>query len=81
MLSGLDGAINPTDYWDALSPGAWLIFGIILLPVYTAIIAWFAGKPGTPKLAVMGLGYLVGLTLALWIPFYIATVIIGILFF
>lgn len=67
--------------WDGLAPGTWLIFGIILVPVYTAVAAWYLGKPGTPKLASMGLVYLVGLTLALWVPMYIVTVLIGLIFF
>lgn len=73
--------MSPADLWDGIAPGTWLIFGIILVPVYVAVVAWYVGKPGTPKLATMGLGYLIGLILALWVPFYIATVIIGIIFF
>lgn len=81
MVFSILGAVTPMDYWDGLAPGAWLIFGIILVPVYAAIIAWYVGKPGSPKLATMGVGYLIGLTLALWVPFYIVTVLIGIVFF
>lgn len=73
--------IPPRDYWEGIAPGAWLIFGVVLVPVYVAVIAWYVGKPGDSKLATMGLGYLIGLTLALWVPFYIATVIIGWIFF
>lgn len=73
--------VRTWDYWEGLAPGAWLIFMIILVPVYAAVIAWYVGKPGTPKLASMGVVYLVGLTLALWVPFYIATVLIGLIFF
>lgn len=80
-MVGLDGAVETWNYWEGLAPGAWVIFGIILVPVYAAIIAWYVGKPGDVKRATMGVGYLIGLTLALWVPFYIVTVIIGLVFF
>lgn len=80
-MIGLDGAVAPWNYWDGLAVGAWLIFGIILFPLYSAIVAWYVGKPGDVKRATMGVGYLVALTLALWIPFYIVTVLIGLIFF
>ena len=73
--------VRTWDYWEGIAPGAWLIFFIILVPVYAAVIAWYVGKPGDVKRATMGLGYLIGLTLALWVPFYIATVVIGLIFF
>lgn len=73
--------IKPSMMWDGLAPGTWLIFGIILFPVYTALIAWFVGFPRDPKKALMGVGYLVGLTVALWLPAYIGTVLIELAFF
>lgn len=63
------------------APGSWLIFGIILVPVYAAILGWFLGYPRDTKIATMGLSYLVGIVLAMWIPMYILTVIIGLVFF
>lgn len=80
-MIGLEGAVPTWEYWEGLAPGAWVIFGIILLPVYTAIIAWYVGSPSDVKRATMGLGYLVGLTLGLWVPFYILTRFIGLVFF
>lgn len=76
-----EGMVATWDYWEGLAPGAVVIFAIILVPVYVAVIAWYIGKPGDAKRATMGLVYLVGLTLGLWVPFYIATVIIGLIFF
>lgn len=67
--------------WEGIWPGTWLIFGVILVPVYGALLGWFLGDPTNPKTAVMGVGYLVGLVLALWVPMYILTVIIGLVFF
>ncbi len=81
MVLEIFGMVSPVDYWEGIAPGSWLIFAVVLVPVYTAVAAWYLGKPGNPKMATMGVVYLVGLTLALWVPFYIATVLIGIIFF
>ena len=67
--------------WDGLFPGTWLIFAVVLVPVYVALTAWFLGTPKDPKKALMGVGYLVGFILALWVPMYIVTVLIGLIFF
>jgi len=61
--------------------GTYLIFGVILFPVYTMIVAWFAGEPRDPKLGVMGIGYLIGITASMWVPMFFLTVLIGIIFF
>lgn len=66
--------------WEIISPGTWVIFAVVGLPVYTVLIAWFVGKPGTVRKALMGVVYLVGLTTALWVGLYIQTVIIGLTF-
>ena len=62
-------------------PGTWLIFGIVLVPVYVAILGWFLGKPRDVPTAILGLGYLIGFILLLWIPMYILSVIIWLVFF
>lgn len=62
-------------------PGTWLIFGVILVPVYTVLIAWFLGEPRDTKTALLGVGYLAGLTVALWMGMLVKTVLIGIVFF
>ena len=80
-MVGLDGAINTWNYWEGVAPGTWVIFAVVLVPVYTAILAWYFGKPSDVKRATMALGYFIGLIFALWVPFYIATVIIGLIFF
>lgn len=77
----LPTGIPPRLLWDGLPPGAWLIFGIILLPVYTAILGWFLGMPRNPKKAVMGLVYMVTLTVGLWGPAFVGTVLIWLIFF
>lgn len=61
--------------------GYWLIFGIILLPVYIVLLGWFFGKPRSSRLALMGVGYLVGLTILLWGGLAILAELIGVAFF
>ena len=62
-------------------PGTWLIFGIVLLPVYLMLAAWFLGKPRDTRTGLLGVGYLVGLTVAMWAGFGVLTVGIGVVFF
>ncbi|MDZ7731546.1 MAG: hypothetical protein U5K37_12525 [Natrialbaceae archaeon] len=62
-------------------PGTWVVFGIIFIPVYTMLIAWFAGRPRNPKKALMGITYLLGITTALWGGLFLTTVVIGLVFF
>lgn len=62
-------------------PGTWLIFGIVLLPVYLMLAAWFLGEPRDTRTGLLGVGYLVGLTVAMWAGFGVLTVGIGVVFF
>lgn len=61
--------------------GAWLIFGIVLLPVYGTLLGWFLGKPRDLRLALMGLGYLVGITVLMWAGLAVFAELLGVLFF
>ena len=81
VLDMFPTGMPPRMFWDGLAPGTWLIFGIVLLPVYTAIIGWFLGVPRNPKKALMGLGYLIGFIIGLWLPAFIGTVIMWLIFF
>ena len=62
-------------------PGTWIVFGVILMPIYVMVLAWFLGKPSDPKTAVMGVVYLVGIAAVLWIGMLIQTLLIGVSFF
>ena len=64
--------------WDILYPGTWVIFGVIGLPIYVTVLAWFLGKPRTTKSALMALSYLVGFIVSMWVGVYILTMILGI---
>lgn len=59
----------------------WLIFGILLLPVYLVLLGWLLGKPRSLRLMLMGLGYLVGLTVLLWGGLAVFAAVVGAVFF
>ncbi|MDO8688557.1 MAG: hypothetical protein Q7R39_00845 [Dehalococcoidia bacterium] len=46
--------------------GTWLIFGIVLLPVYTILLGWFLGKPRNLRLSLLGVGYVIAMASLLW---------------
>ena len=45
---------------DVLHIGLYLIFGIILLPVYIMIIGWIVGKPRNFRSIGITVGYMFG---------------------
>ncbi|MDQ2048923.1 hypothetical protein RBH26_00325 [Natronolimnohabitans sp. A-GB9] len=61
--------------------GTYLIFGVILVPVYVMVIAWFVGEPRDAKSGLLGVSYLVGIAAQMWIGMFILTLIIGVIFF
>ncbi|RQG95884.1 hypothetical protein [Natrarchaeobius chitinivorans] len=61
--------------------GSWLIFGVVLLPIYVMVVAWFVGTPRDTKTGLLGVGYLVGITAQMWIGMFIMTLIVGLIFF
>jgi hypothetical protein len=67
--------------WDILPPGVWLIFGVIGLPVYTAFLGWFFGKPRNLKTNALGAATFLTLVTSLWFGLYATTMVIRLLFF
>ncbi|ELY44181.1 MULTISPECIES: hypothetical protein [Natronorubrum] len=61
--------------------GTYLIFGVILVPIYIMVISWFAGEPRDTKTGLLGVSYLVGIAAQMWIGMFILTVIIGLVFY
>ncbi|QFU83805.1 hypothetical protein [Natronorubrum aibiense] len=61
--------------------GTYLIFAVILVPVYIMVISWFAGEPRDTKTGMLGVSYLIGITAQMWIGMFILTVIIGLVFY
>jgi hypothetical protein len=64
-----------------VGPGTYLIFGIVLAPVYLMVIAWFVGRPRDTSPALLGVAYLFTLTASLWGGLFVATMIIKAVFF
>lgn len=62
-------------------PGTWLIFAVILMPVYVMLIAWYAGRPRRIQTAVLGTVIFFGLIVGLWTAMLISTLIIGVVFY
>lgn len=62
-------------------PGTWLIFGVILVPLYAMLTAWILGEPKDTKSILLGVGYLVGFTALLWGQLLVLTLLIGLIFF
>jgi hypothetical protein len=46
--------------------GEILILGIVFAPVYIMLMGWFLGGPRELRLPLLGVGYLVGTTVAMW---------------
>lgn len=65
----------------AMFNGYWLIFGIVMLPVYGLLLGWFFGKPRNFRLALMGVGYLVGLIVLLWGGLFVFGEVLRLVFF
>ncbi|MWV39671.1 hypothetical protein [Natrialba sp. INN-245] len=61
--------------------GSWLIFGVVLVPIYVMVIAWFVGTPRDTKTGLLGVTYLVGLTTTMWVSMLVMTLVIGLVFF
>jgi hypothetical protein len=64
-----------------VGPGTYLIFGIVLVPIYLMLSAWYLGDPSDGRTAALGVAYLAGLTTALWGGLFVVTMVIDVLFF
>lgn len=78
LYHGFDGTEGLTGFPNT---GTWLIFGVILVPVYIMIAAWFLGAPRDTETGLLGVSYLAGITIQMWIGMLILTVLLGIVFF
>jgi hypothetical protein len=59
--------------------GSLVIFGIILLPVYIAVIAAFIGKPRQPKFAALVYGSALALTIVALVGIWIFGTIVSLI--
>lgn len=46
--------------------GLWLLLGIVLSPLYLMLAGWALGEPREWRLPLIGIGFLVGLTVLAW---------------
>ncbi|MBI2287907.1 MAG: hypothetical protein HYY41_01185 [Chloroflexi bacterium] len=67
--------------WIGLPVGIWLVFGIILLPVYGMLLGWFLGKPRNFSLALRGVTYLIAMIVLLWGGLFAVSMLIRFVFF
>lgn len=61
--------------------GTWVIFGVILAPVYTMLFGWFLGRPRNLRKTLLGLSYLLGLTTLLWGGLFALSMLFKFVFF
>lgn len=52
--------MNPPTY------GLWLLLGIVFAPFYLMLAGWVFGRPREWRLPLIGIGFLVGLTVVAW---------------
>ncbi|WP_126664718.1 hypothetical protein [Haloterrigena salifodinae] len=71
-----------TQGWTGFAnEGTWIIFAVILVPVYVMLVAWFVGTPRDTRTGLLGVSYLVGITTSMWVSMLVLTVILGLVFF
>lgn len=63
----------------SLLTGPILIFGIVLLPLYMVILAWFIGGPSDAKLPAIGVGYMVGFGVLALVGLFLAQVLYSVI--
>ncbi|WP_117364248.1 hypothetical protein [Natrarchaeobaculum sulfurireducens] len=78
LYHGYEGTAGVTGFPNT---GTWLIFGVVLVPIYAMVVAWFTGTPRDTKTGLLGVSYLVGLVTSMWVGMFVLTVLIGIVFF
>ncbi|MGQ3414045.1 hypothetical protein ACT4ML_17595 [Natrinema sp. LN54] len=78
LYHGYDGTAGFTGF---ANEGTYIIFAVILVPVYIMLAAWFLGEPRDTKTGLTGVSYLVGLTTSMWVGMFVLTVLIGVVFY
>lgn len=51
---------------DTPTYGLWLLFGIVFAPVYVMLAGWTVGRPRELRLPLIGVSFLIGLTILAW---------------
>lgn len=50
---------------EVIQIGLYVIFGIVLLPVYVMLVGWLTGRPRAVKPVALALGYMVAFLVAI----------------
>lgn len=61
--------------------GLWLLFGVVLSPLYLMLAGWFLSRPRQLRLPLIGVGFLIGLTALAWIGMALLALLLGIVFY
>ncbi len=61
--------------------GEIVILGVVFAPVYLMLLGWFLGRPRELRLPLIGVGYLVGTTVAMWVGMALFAAALEVVFF
>lgn len=64
---------------ETIHVGLYVIFGIVMLPVYAMIVGWFVGKPRDLRTVGVTFGYLLAFTAALVVGLFVLDVVVSLL--
>ena len=58
--------------------GLYVIFGIVLLPVYLMLIGWFVGKPQYFRAIALTLGFMISYAISIIIGIFVMGVVLSV---
>ncbi len=61
--------------------GEIVILGIVFAPVYLMLLGWFLGHPRELRLPLIGVGYLVTITVGMWVGLALFAAALGAVFY
>lgn len=61
--------------------GEIVILGVVFAPVYLMLFGWFLGRPRELRLPLMGVAYLVSITVAMWVGLALFAAMLGVVFY
>lgn len=64
---------------ETIHVGVVIIFGVVLIPVYAMLLAWFTGEPRDLRSTFLGLGYLVGILAGIVVATFVGGFAIGLI--
>lgn len=61
--------------------GIWLILGVVFAPLYLMLAGWFFGRPRELRLPLIGVGFLIALTVVAWGGMAVFAFLLDVMFF